>query len=122
MQLLQIIAEGAGRLQQDFPSMSPMQTEATGSAIRLLYTAISNQAALADAIRAVNSDLMVVTVESILFSPVPHPQQQPPHKYGSNYMSLLFQYISEVRKSELKLHFINPSKQSLSVSLSGMIN
>jgi hypothetical protein len=91
--LLQIIAEGGAQLQDDkLFSHSPSREDATCSAIRLLYVAISNRSALSDAIRSVNCDILIASIESILFSPFPYSQQ----RLDNNYMSLLFHYINEV--------------------------
>lgn len=91
--LLQIIAEGGSQL-QDNKLFSHFQAreDATCSAIRLLYIAISNRSALSDAIRAVNCDILIASIESILFSPFPYSQQ----RIDNNYMSLLFHYINEI--------------------------
>jgi len=95
--LLQIIAEGGSQLQENKFSHLPAREDATCSAIRLLYVAISNRSALSDAIRAVNCDILIATIESILFSPFPYSQQ----KIDNCYMSLLFNYINEVFFSKI---------------------
>lgn len=87
--LLQIIVEGAC-CNQNVSLVCHSREDANYSALRLFFTAISNREALADAVRAVNSDIMVASIESILFSPIPQYQ-----KAGTNYLSILFQYISE---------------------------
>uniref|UniRef100_A0A914M5A3 Uncharacterized protein n=2 Tax=Meloidogyne incognita group TaxID=654580 RepID=A0A914M5A3_MELIC len=90
--LLQIIAEGGSQLHENKFFHLPAREDATCSAIRLLYVAISNRSALSDAIRAVNCDILIATIESILFSPFPYSQQ----KIDNCYMSLLFNYINEI--------------------------
>ena len=91
--MLQIIAEGGSQLKDDtLFSYFPAREDATCSAIRLLYGAISNRSALSDAVRSVNCDILIASIESILFSPFPYSQQ----RLDNNYMSLLFHYINEV--------------------------
>ncbi|KAL3121799.1 hypothetical protein niasHT_002027 [Heterodera trifolii] len=87
--ILQIIVEGADRLRENAP-VNLSRDDATFSAIRLFYMAISHRTAMADAIRMANSDLMVVSVESLLFSVIPHSRRS-----NINYLSLLFHYLSE---------------------------
>uniref|UniRef100_A0A914GU12 Uncharacterized protein n=1 Tax=Globodera rostochiensis TaxID=31243 RepID=A0A914GU12_GLORO len=87
--ILQIIVEGADRLQENAP-INPARDDATFSAIRLFYMAISHRTAMTDAVRVANSDLLIVSMESFLFSAIPHPRRS-----NENYLSLLFYYLSE---------------------------
>ena len=88
---MQIIAEGASRLQDESFTFGPSREEATLSAIRLFYTSLSHRISLADAIRAVNSNIMIVSLESLLFSPIPNVEQK-----QTNYIAILAQYLNEV--------------------------
>ncbi|KAI1727325.1 nucleoporins domain-containing protein [Ditylenchus destructor] len=85
--LIHIIMEGVDK-SSERPLHDTKRDQASFSAIRLFHTAISHQSSLADAIRMVDSNLIISSLDSILFSPLPA-------KSDLNFLGLLLLYLSE---------------------------